>query len=137
MHKQMFVNLAVKDVARSIKFFSSLGYSFNPQFTNEQAAALVLGENLYAMLLDEKFFATFTPKKLIDAKTHVETLVALPVESREAVEALIAKAIAAGASTPTAPKDLGFMYQHAYTDLDGHVWEIFYMDESAFPGASG
>jgi hypothetical protein len=137
MHKQMFVNLAVKDVARSIKFFSSLGYSFNPQFTNEQAAALVLGENLYAMLLDEKFFATFTPKKLIDAKTHVETLVALPVESREVVEALIAKAIAAGASTPTAPKDLGFMYQHAYTDLDGHVWEIFYMDESAFPGASG
>jgi uncharacterized protein len=137
MHKQMFVNLAVKNVARSIKFFESLGYSFNPQFTNEQGASMVLGENLFAMLLDEKFFATFTPKKLIDAKTHVETLIALPVESRAAVDALIAKAKAAGATTPTEPKDHGFMYQHAYTDLDGHVWEIFYMDMSAFPGANG
>lgn len=136
MHKQMFVNLAVKDVKRSIKFFESLGYSFNPQFTNDQGASLILGENLFAMLLDEKFFATFTPKQLIDAKTHVETLIALPVDSREAVVALIVKAKAAGATTPTEPKDHGFMYQHAYTDLDGHVWEVFHMDMSQFPSTS-
>jgi uncharacterized protein len=136
MHKQIFVNLAVKDVQRSINFFESLGYEFNPQFTNDQAAALILGENLFAMLLDEKFFTTFTPKILIDAKTHIETLVALPLDSREAVEALIAKAKRAGATTPTEPKDHGFMYQHAYTDLDGHVWEVFYMDMTQFPGAN-
>jgi uncharacterized protein len=136
MHKQIFVNLAVKDVQRSINFFESLGYEFNPQFTNDQAAALILGENLFAMLLDEKFFTTFTPKILIDAKTHIETLVALPLDSREAVEALIAKAKRAGATTPTEPKDHGFMYQHAYTDLDGHVWEVFHMDMTQFPGAS-
>jgi uncharacterized protein len=136
MHKQMLVNLAVKDVKRSIKFFEALGYRFNPQFSNDQGAALILGENMFAMLLDEKFVATLTSRKSIDTKTHVEAWVTLPVESREAVDLFIAKAKAAGATTPTEPEDHGFMYQQAYTDLDGHEWVILYMDASAFPSAN-
>lgn len=127
MHKQIFVNLPIADMARSKAFFTALGYSFNPDFTNDQGAALVLGENLYAMLLIREFFATFIDKPIVDAKKSTEVLVCVSCESREAVDALVAKAIAAGGTAPRKPQDHGFMYGHGFEDLDGHIWELVYM----------
>lgn len=127
MHKQIFVNLPIADMARSKSFFTALGYSFNPDFTNDQGAALVLGENLYAMLLIHEFFATFIDKPIVDAKKSTEVLVCLSCDSREQVDSLVAKAIAAGGSAPRAPQDHGFMYGHGFEDLDGHVWELVHM----------
>lgn len=126
-HAQIFVNLPIKDMARSQAFFRSLGYDFNPQFTNEQGAALVLGENLFAMLLVEPFFQTFTRKTIVDAHQDVEVLVCLSCASREEVDDLVRKARAAGASVPNEAQDHGFMYGHGFTDLDGHVWELVHM----------
>lgn len=126
-HAQIFVNLPIKDMARSQAFFRSLGYEFNPQFTNEQGAALVLGENLFVMLLVEPFFQTFTHKTIVDAHQSVEVLVCLSCSSREEVDALVRKARDAGATVPNAAQDHGFMYGHGFTDLDGHVWELVHM----------
>lgn len=127
MHKQIFVNLPIADMAKSQAFFTSLGYSFNPDFTNEQGAALVLGDNLYAMLLVREFFATFTGKPIADAHKSTEVLVCVSCDSREQVDALVAKAVAAGGSAPRQPQDLGFMYSHGFDDLDGHIWELVHM----------
>ncbi|MGO1072518.1 VOC family protein [Lysobacter sp. CA199] len=132
-HTQLFVNLPVKNLDRAVAFYTQLGYSFNPNFTDENATSMILGENLFAMLVVEPYFQTFTKKSLVDAKTHAQTLLAVPVADRAAVDALVDKAIAAGA-TAHEPKDYGFMYQRAYDDLDGHTWEVFYMDPSAIPG---
>ena len=126
-HAQIFVNLPIKDMARSQAFFRSLGYEFNPQFTNEQGAALVLGENLFAMLLVEPFFQSFTKKTIVDAHQSVEVLVCLSCSGREEVDDLVRKARAAGATVPGEPQDHGFMYSHGFTDLDGHVWELVHM----------
>ncbi|MGC3987782.1 MAG: glyoxalase/bleomycin resistance/extradiol dioxygenase family protein [Pseudorhodoferax sp.] len=126
-HAQIFVNLPIKDMARSQAFFRSLGYDFNPRFTNEQGASLVLGENLFAMLLVEPFFQSFTKKAIVDAHRSVEVLVCLSCASREEVDALVRKARAAGATVPGEPQDHGFMYSHGFTDLDGHVWELVHM----------
>lgn len=126
-HAQIFVNLPIRDMARSQAFFRSLGYEFNPQFTNEQGASLVLGENLFVMLLVEPFFQTFTQKTIVDAHQSVEVLVCLSCSSREEVDALVRKARDAGATVPNAAQDHGFMYGHGFTDLDGHVWELVHM----------
>ena len=126
-HAQIFVNLPIKDMARSQAFFRSLGYDFNPQFTNDQGASLVLGENLFAMLLVEPFFQTFTKKTIVDAHQSVEVLVCLSCSSREEVDELVHKARAAGGTVPNAPQDHGFMYAHGFNDLDGHVWELVHM----------
>ncbi|MES2933878.1 MAG: VOC family protein [Pseudomonadota bacterium] len=127
MHKQIFINLPVKDLPKSMAFFKSLGYSFNPQFTNEQGACMILGENLYTMLLTEPMFQSFTPKPISDATRQTEVLVCVSCDSRADVDALVAKASAAGATTPREPQDYGFMYAHGFHDLDGHVWELAYM----------
>jgi uncharacterized protein len=127
MHKQIFVNLAIADMAKSKAFFTALGYSFNPDFTNDQGAALVLGDNLYAMLLVRDFFKTFVDKPLADAKLSTEVLVCLSCDSRAQVDDLVAKAIAAGGTCPRKPQDHGFMYAHGFEDLDGHIWELVYM----------
>ena len=127
MHKQIFVNLPIADMAKSRAFFTALGYSFNADFTNDQGAALVLGENLYAMLLVRPFFATFIDKPIADAKASTEVLVCLSCNSREQVDALVAKALAAGGTAPRKPQDHGFMYAHGFEDLDGHIWELVYM----------
>ena len=119
MHDQIFVNLPIKDLPRSVKFFESLGYTFNPQFTDENATCMILGENLFAMLLVESYFRTFIDKDLSDAHRSTEVLLAVPVASREAVDALLEKALAAGAREPHPARDLGFMYQHSFYDLDG------------------
>lgn len=128
MNKQIFVNLPVRDLDKSKAFFTALGYTFNPQFTNEHGAAMVINDgSIYAMLLTEDFFRTFTSKPLVRAQEATEVLVCLSCESREEVDSLVAKAVAAGATTPRAPQDHGFMYGHGFEDLDGHIWELVYM----------
>lgn len=131
MTRQIFVNLPVKDVKRSMNFFSQLGFSFNMQFTDDKAACLVIGENIYAMLLHEEFFKTFTKKELADATKVTEVLIAIDVESREAVDSIIQKAVNAGGTIYSNPSDHGWMYQHSFADLDGHQWEVFYSDINA------
>ena len=133
MHKQIFVNLAVADLPKSKAFFESLGLAFNPQFTNEQGACLVLGDNIFAMLLVKDFFKTFTGKPLVDPREATEVLLCLSCESRAEVDAIVAKAVAAGGTAPRAPQDHGFMYGHGFEDLDGHIWELSYMDMAAAP----
>ncbi len=133
MFRQIFVNLPIKDMARSQAFFKSLGLNFNPQFTNDQGACLEVGENFFAMLLVEPFFQGFTKLPISDAKKSTEVLIALSCDSRAEVDEIVAKAVAAGGTTPNAPQDHGFMYQHGFADLDGHQWEVFWMDMSAAP----
>ncbi len=133
MFKQIFVNLPIRDMQQSQSFFRALGLEFNPQFTNAQGACLLIGENIFAMLLLEPFFQTFTKKPLSDARTSTEVLIALTCDSRAEVDAVVAKAVAAGGTAPNAPQDHGFMYQHGFADLDGHQWEVFWMDQSQAP----
>lgn len=131
--KQIFVNLPVKDLNKSIEFFTKLGFSFNPQFTDENATCMIMGENIFAMLLTEQYFSTFISKGISDAKKTTEVINALAVGSREEVENLINKAFAAGGKQYKDPIDYGWMYNRNFEDLDGHQWEIFYMDMSAMP----
>lgn len=131
MATQIFVNLPVKDLKRSVQFFTKLGYTFDPQFTDDNATCMIVGENIFVMLLVESFFKTFTKKAVCDATRSTEVLMGLSADSRAKVDELVAKAVAAGGTTPTEPKDHGFMYQHGYQDLDGHLWELFYMEPSA------
>jgi predicted lactoylglutathione lyase len=133
MHKQIFVNLAVNDLPRSKAFFESLGLTFNPQFTNDHGACLVLGENIFAMLLVKEFFKGFTGKPLVDPREATEVLLCLSCDSRAEVDAIVAKALAAGGTAPRAPQDHGLMYGHGFEDLDGHIWELGYMDMAAAP----
>lgn len=133
MAKQIYVNLPVKNLEKSVAFFSSLGFEFNPQFTNENATCMIVGEGIYVMLLVENFFKTFTPKTIADARATTEVLLCLSCESRAEIDAQVAKAVAAGGKTPNKPQDHGFMYQHGFEDLDGHLWELAYMDMSAMP----
>ncbi len=133
MAKQMFVNLPVKRLDRAVEFFTHLGYQFNPQFTDANATCMVIGENIFAMLLVEDYFKTFMTKQVCDAQRSAEVIIALALDSRAAVEEMVAKATAAGGTTPMPAKDHGFMYQHGFQDPDGHLWEVFYMDTNAMP----
>jgi uncharacterized protein len=133
MSKQIFINLPVKDLKKSITFFKKLGFKFNPQFTDDKAACMIIGENIYSMLLLEKFFKSFTKKKVADAKKTTEVLIAIDVKSRKDVDRMIKKAVAAGGSLYNKPQDHGWMYGHSFADLDGHQWEVLYMDESKIP----
>lgn len=130
-HNLIFVNLPVKDLNRTKDFFGKLGFSFNPQFTDENAACMIVSESIFVMLLVEPYFQTFIKKSIVDAKISTEVLIALSCESREEVDDVVKKAVAAGGTTPSDPKDHGFMYQHAFEDLDGHIWELAWMDPSA------
>ena len=125
---QMFVNLPVKNLDRSVAFFTQLGYTFNPQFTDENATCMIVGADCFVMLLVEPFFQGFTPKPIADARAGTEAIIAVSLDDRAAVDAHADKALAAGASASSEPKDYGFMYQRGYQDLDGHLWEVFYMD---------
>jgi predicted lactoylglutathione lyase len=128
MNKQIFVNLAVNDLDKSKAFFSALGYSFNPQFSNDKGACMIIADNsIYAMLLTKEFFSTFIDKAIADSHAVTEVLNCLSCESREEVDQLVAKALAAGGKAPRAPQDHGFMYAHGFEDLDGHIWELVYM----------
>ena len=128
MAQQIFVNLSVKDLNKSKRFFETLGYHFNPQFTNESAACMVIGDTIYVMLLTEPFFKNFTSKEIVDAKKATEVLVCLSTESRVEVDEIVRKAVAAGGRIYNEPQDHGFMYCHSFEDLDGHQWEFSYMD---------
>ena len=131
MGTKLFVNFPVKDLDKSKEFFSKLGFAFNAQFTDQNAACMVISEDNYAMLLVEQFFKTFTKKEIADAKKSTEVLTALSAESKEKVDEMMSKALAAGAKEARDPQDLGFMYGRSFEDLDGHIWEIFWMDPKA------
>ncbi|MDO9405189.1 MAG: VOC family protein [Polaromonas sp.] len=133
MTRQIFVNLPVKNLDRTVAFFTQLGFSFNPQFTNEKATCMIVGQDSFVMLLVEDFFGTFTKKPIADAHQTTEVLLALSCASRAEVEDMVRLAVAGGGSTPNPPQDHGFMYQHGFQDPDGHLWEVFYMDASAMP----
>ena len=128
MATQIFLNLSVKDLGKSIDFFKNLGFAFNPQFTDETAACMVISADTYVMLLTNAKFKEFTPKEICDATKSTEVLVALSCESRPSVDDFVRKALAAGGSTYNDPKDYGFMYAHGFQDLDGHIWEVFHME---------
>lgn len=137
MSHQIFVNLPVRDLPRSIAFFRALGFDFNPQFTNENATCMIVSEgHVYVMLLVESFFKTFTAKPIVDATRATEVIVCLSCESRAQVDELVAKALAAGGTAPQPPQDHGFMYAHGFEDLDGHLWELVHMVDVP-PAAQG
>jgi hypothetical protein len=128
---QIFVNLPVKNLNNSVEFFTKLGFTFDPKFTDESATCMIVDENIFVMLLKEEMFKTFTPKPISDATKSTEVLVCLSLDAREKVDDMVRKAVAAGGSTYNEPQDHGFMYGHGFQDLDGHIWEIIYMDMSA------
>jgi predicted lactoylglutathione lyase len=131
MSTKIFVNLPVQDLDKSIDFFTALGYSFNSQFTDENAACLVISDDIYAMLLVEPFFKSFTSKDIVDATKSTEVILALGVDSRQQVDDLADKALAAGGLPGHFTSDDGFMYGRSFQDLDGHLWEVLYMDPAA------
>lgn len=133
MASQIFLNLPVKDLDRSVDFFEKLGYSFNPDFTNEKGACMVVTDDIYVMLLTEAFFQTFTRKPVHDAAQATGAIICLTLDSSNAVDAIVAKAVAAGAKTHFDASDEGFMYGHGFEDLDGHLWEYVHMKPDAVP----
>lgn len=137
MATQIFVNLSVKDLDRSVAFFTKLGYTFNPQFTDENATCMVISDTIYVMLLTETYFQTFTKKQIVDAHKAVECSIALSADSKDAVNEMVEKAVAAGATIPNEASDYGFMYQHSFDDLDGHHWEFVWMNPDGMPEHQG
>lgn len=128
MKTNLFVNLPVKNLDRSVDFFTKVGFTFNPQYTDEKGTCMVIGEDIYVMLLAQEYFRTFTKKQVYDAAKGTEVILALSAESREKVDEIVHRATDAGANTPTSKQDLGFMYGWGFEDLDGHLWEVFYME---------
>ena len=128
MATQIFVNLPVKDLDKSIAFFTALGYTFNPQFTDANATCMIISENIFTMLLVEPFFKGFIDKEIVNAHKSTEVLMGLSADSRAGVDDLVNKAVAAGAIEPRAALYHGFMYSRSFSDLDGHIWEIFWMN---------
>jgi uncharacterized protein len=129
--RKVFVNLPVRNLDRSMAFFSALGFSFNPQFTDNKAACMIFSDDGYAMLLEEPFFRTFTTRELCDTTRASETLVALSCESRAEVDDLAVKALANGGRQAMPSQDHGFMYARSFYDVDGHHWEVLWMDPAA------
>lgn len=130
MNKEIFINLPVKDLNKTKNFFTKLGFSFNPQFTNDDAACMVISDNIFSMLITEKFFKQFTSKEISNAGNSTEVIVSLSVESREIVDKLVNDALNAGAIANVKPIVDTWMYVKSFQDLDGHIWEIFHMDMS-------
>ena len=131
---KIFVNLPVRDLKKTMEFFSKLGFTYNPVFTDENAACTVISENIYAMLLNDKFFKYFIPdKEICDAKSNAEALVAISTNSRKEVDDSITKAVAAGGTEYRQAQDYGWMYGRAFQDIDGHIWEIFHANMDALP----
>lgn len=131
MAQQIFVNLPIADLKRSIAFFEALGFRFNPQWTDESGTCMILGDNMHAMLLQRERFQSFTPKPVADATETTEVLVCLALDSRASVDAMVAAALAHGGSTYKEPEDHGFMYGHAFQDPDGHIWEVIHLTPAA------
>lgn len=136
MVKSIFVNLPVRNLKRTMAFFSAMGFRFNKEFTDKKAASMVIGKNMYAMLLVEKFFRTFAKKGISDARRGTEVITALRLGSKREVDAMLEKALKAGAKRANKPYDYGWMYGQAIEDLDGHLWEFFWMDMKGFRKAN-
>lgn len=133
MATQIFVNLPVKDLNNSIAFFTKLGYTFNPKFTNESATCMIISEHIYAMLLVEPFFKTFIDKEIADATKTTEVLICLTLGSKDEVDNMVQKAVDAGGKASRTAVDNGWMYQWGFEDIDGHMWEVFYSDPTQVP----
>jgi len=133
MTKQIYVNLPIKDLAQTVEFFTKLGFTFNPQFTSENETCMIIGDNIFAMLIVEKRFTDFTKKPIADATKTTEVILAIDAQSREAVDEMLEKALAAGGTEYREPQDHGWMFGRSFSDLDGHQWEVFYMDSSKMP----
>lgn len=131
MINQIFVNLPVKNLSITVEFFKKLGFSFNPQFTDENATCMIISGNIFVMLLVEKFFKTFTNKEICDTTKDTEMIIALSAESRQKVDEMIRRVIEAGGKETREPQDHGWMYGRSFEDINGHLWEIIYMDEEA------
>jgi predicted lactoylglutathione lyase len=131
MITNIFVNLPVKDLNKTVEFFTKLGFTFNPQFTDENSTCMIVGKDIFVMLLVEKFFKTFTKKEISDTTKNTEAIVALSAQSREEVDQMMEKVLGAGGREARDPQDHGWMYGRSFEDINGHLWEIFYMDESA------
>ncbi|MBY6037656.1 VOC family protein [Fictibacillus nanhaiensis] len=129
--EKIFVNLPVKDLKKSVEFFTKIGFEFNAQYTDENSTCMVINDNIFAMLLVEDFFKTFTKKDISDATKSTEAIVALTAKSRQEVDELVNRAFEAGGKPSNDPMDHGFMYGRSFQDPDGHLWEVFYMDENA------
>ena len=134
MSKKIFINLPVKDLGKSMAFYSRLGFANNPQFTDEKAACMVVSEDIYCMLLVKSFFKTFTDREIADTTQTTEVINSLMLDSRAAVDDLAEKAYRAGAADFRPVQDFGFMYGRSFKDLDGHIWEAGYMDPSHING---
>jgi predicted lactoylglutathione lyase len=134
--RKMFVNLPVKDLGKSVAFFTRLGFTFNPQFTDENATCMIVAEDTFVMLLVEKYFRTFIHKPVADASKTTEAIIALSANTRQEVDDMFQGALAAGGTATNPVKDLGFMYSASFQDPDHHQWEVVYMDMAAF-GAMG
>jgi uncharacterized protein len=132
--RMIFPNIAVKDLDRSVGFFTKLGFTFNPQFTDETATAMVVNEGAVVMLLLEDRFKDFITKPLVDPNVQTEAILAISAESREEVDELADTALAEGGAPAKEPMDMGFMYGRSFRDPDGHHWEVFWMDPSALEG---
>lgn len=128
---QLFVNLPVSNLQDSINFFTALGFEFNPQYTDENATCMIINDNTFAMLLTKEFFNTFTSKSVVDTAGHTEVILAFSAASRAEVDELVHKALEAGGKPFNDPVDHGFMYNWSFQDIDGHLWEVMYMDENA------
>ncbi|KAF2082902.1 VOC family protein [Flavobacterium sharifuzzamanii] len=133
MKTKIFLNLAVKDLNRAVSFYNGLGFSTNPKFTNEKGACLVVDENIFVMILVEEFYQTFTKKQICDSTTTSEAIIAISVDTREQVDEMMEKAIKSGGIDYNQTNDYGWMYQRTFLDVDGHHWEVFFMDESQIP----
>jgi len=130
MSKKIFVNLPIRDLKKSVGFFSKLGFTFNTQFTDENATCMIVDEDIFVMLLVEPFFKTFTKKEICNAYKSTEVIICLSAETRNAVDEIVNKAIKAGGTTPIEAQDQGWMYGRTFQDLDGHLWEIMFMDRN-------
>lgn len=129
--RKIFVNLPVRDLDKSVEFFTTLGFQFNPQFTDDSATCMIVSEEAFVMLLVESRFKDFTKKEVCDSTTHTEAILALSAESREEVDEIVNKALDAGGQPANDPMDQGFMYAWSFQDIDSHLWEVLYMDPSA------
>jgi predicted lactoylglutathione lyase len=129
MSTKIFINLPVKKLDEAITFFEKIGFEFDPQFTNENGACLIIGNNIFVMLLPREVFKTFTKKDIVDATKNSEVILAFSATSRERVNEIVTKALEIGGKTYNPPVDQGFMYGWSFEDLDGHLWEVIYMDD--------
>lgn len=136
MAKQIFINLAVSDPQKSMEFYSALGFTNNPQFSDESGKCMVWGDNIFVMLLSHQKFASFATKPLADTKSSLAGLFSLSTESPEEMNRIISSGLQSGGIEPHPIRDYGFMQQRTIEDFDGHTWEIFFMDMSKFPGTA-